>query len=218
MIRADLHLHSKYSDGKSSLDEIVKKALSEGFDLIALTDHVRKDSKWVGDYINEIIQLQKLYKDKIKILIGVEVKALNQNGDLDIDKKHIKSLDLILGSVHRIPINKNEASSISIDKVWYKTTLGLINNEIVDIVAHPLAKVTSGEVKITKEKFKTLLRKFEQKNKYFEINQRYPLDKKYLDILYKSNVKLSFGSDRHSVTEDILDWDLVEKNQFMEVS
>ena len=40
MLRVDLHLHSLYShDGRSSLEELVKRALECGLDRIALTDH-----------------------------------------------------------------------------------------------------------------------------------------------------------------------------------
>ncbi|MGP0073996.1 MAG: PHP domain-containing protein [Bryobacteraceae bacterium] len=35
----DLHTHSTYSDGKSTIDEIVEHAAELGYEYIALTDH-----------------------------------------------------------------------------------------------------------------------------------------------------------------------------------
>lgn len=38
-MRADLHMHSYYSDGTFSIEELLNKAKSKGLDVIALTDH-----------------------------------------------------------------------------------------------------------------------------------------------------------------------------------
>lgn len=39
MIKADLHLHTRYSDGSNTVDEIVQKAVTAGLSHIAITDH-----------------------------------------------------------------------------------------------------------------------------------------------------------------------------------
>ena len=38
-MRADLHLHSVYSDGLYTPDEICFRAVKEGVELISITDH-----------------------------------------------------------------------------------------------------------------------------------------------------------------------------------
>ena len=40
MMKADLHIHSKYSfDGEKSVDDIIDMALDKKLDFIAITDH-----------------------------------------------------------------------------------------------------------------------------------------------------------------------------------
>lgn len=61
----DLHLHSYYSDGIYSPEELIKRAKKEGFFIISLTDHFTLDG------INEAIKIGKKYK--IKVIPGVEI-------------------------------------------------------------------------------------------------------------------------------------------------
>ena len=77
MILQDMHLHTNYSDGKNSPEEMIRAAISLGISNICFTDHVRKDSLWVADYINELESLKSKFKDKIRIDIGVEAKVLD---------------------------------------------------------------------------------------------------------------------------------------------
>ena len=39
MIKADLHIHSSYSDGSDSIEELAKKINSSDIDIVSLTDH-----------------------------------------------------------------------------------------------------------------------------------------------------------------------------------
>ena len=40
-LRGDLHLHTNYSEGRDSLETMVKKAEAMGYEYIAVTDHSR---------------------------------------------------------------------------------------------------------------------------------------------------------------------------------
>ncbi|MDD5455272.1 MAG: PHP domain-containing protein, partial [Candidatus Ratteibacteria bacterium] len=63
---ADLHLHTVYSDGEYTPDSIVKKAVSENFRAIAITDH---------DSVEGISHVLESAKEKIEIIPGVELSA-----------------------------------------------------------------------------------------------------------------------------------------------
>ncbi len=83
MIYADLHSHSRYSDGLLDIDELLKLAKSSGLKVLALTDHDKFDH---FDLVK--VKAQKIGIDLVK---GVEMSCY----DYDVDKKvHILALFL----------------------------------------------------------------------------------------------------------------------------
>ena len=75
MKKIDLHIHSVYSDGANTIEEIVKVAIKNRFDIIGISDHsytqfdqsycIKKDD--IVKYFDEIATLKKKYSDKINI-------------------------------------------------------------------------------------------------------------------------------------------------------
>lgn len=64
MLKTDLHLHTRFSDGSDTVREVVKKAVSAGLDIIAITDHFIPPEEAL------LAALEKEYK--IRILPGIE--------------------------------------------------------------------------------------------------------------------------------------------------
>jgi len=65
--RADLHVHSNYSDAKQSISEIIDYASRIGLDIVAITDH---------DTIKGALEAQKIVKErklKLQIIVGEEI-------------------------------------------------------------------------------------------------------------------------------------------------
>jgi len=85
--KINLHIHSNYSDGSNSIEDILKKALESGFDYIAITDHFT--DTWKANiiptldnkekilmYTNEISEFQKVLKSEnssLRLFSGIEV-------------------------------------------------------------------------------------------------------------------------------------------------
>ena len=57
-IKGDLHVHSTWSDGGSSIEEIVKKAMAMGYEYIAITDH-SQGLKIAGGLNKEELRLKR---------------------------------------------------------------------------------------------------------------------------------------------------------------
>lgn len=101
MIASTYHTHSTYSDGKSSLEEMIKSAIDCGMKEIGFSDHAPMPfcCEWsireqdVSNYINEIQALKEKYKDKITIYLGIEQ---------DYYSTKPRSYEYILGSVHYV--------------------------------------------------------------------------------------------------------------------
>ena len=104
-IRGDLHVHTRWSDGRAEMEDMVAEAVRLGYEYIALTDHspsVRvaygMSNEKLLDYIRAIDALQKKVPH-IKILKGSEVDIL-VDGSLDYPDELLAQLDLVNVSVH----------------------------------------------------------------------------------------------------------------------
>ena len=101
MIVSTYHTHSTYSDGKNTLEEMVKAAIDCGMKEIGFSDHAPTPfyCEWsvraqrLNDYVKDIQELKEKYKDQIKVYLGIEQ-----------DYYSIEPLDYeyILGSVHYV--------------------------------------------------------------------------------------------------------------------
>ncbi|HPZ75142.1 MAG TPA: PHP domain-containing protein, partial [Candidatus Pacearchaeota archaeon] len=98
-----MHLHSNYSDGQNTLEEVIICAISLGINKICFTDHVWKTSEWVEDYLNEIEYLRIKYQTNIDIIAGVEAKLLNLDGEIDLDDSLYNKKVRVVAAIHRIP-------------------------------------------------------------------------------------------------------------------
>ena len=135
-IRGDLQMHSKYSDGKNSIKDMVGKAKNLGYDYIAITDHVGSlqianamDNKTIKKQWTEI---DKLNKGNFKIFKGAEVD-IKGDGLLYIDDEIIKKLDIVLVSIHH-KFKMNE-------KNMTERICKALENKYVNIFAHPLTRM-----------------------------------------------------------------------------
>ncbi len=74
--RADLHLHSIFSDGQDEPAELVRKASQKGLSVISLTDH---------DTINGVSEAVKAGEEfKIEVIAGAELSTMFHNLDIHI--------------------------------------------------------------------------------------------------------------------------------------
>ncbi len=104
-IKGDLHVHSRWSDGGSSIEDIVLKARGLGYEYIAITDHsqglkiaggLNKDELKLKR--KEIEKLNKKHKG-VRILFGAEVD-IDSEGRLDYPDDILKEMDVVIGAIH----------------------------------------------------------------------------------------------------------------------
>jgi DNA polymerase (family X) len=104
-IRGDLHMHSTWSDGRDSIDQMVFAAVQLGYEYVAITDHSERSlasRQLVGDDIprqrREIEKVRARAK-RIEVLHGVEVDIM-PDGSLDFDDEQLAGFDIVLASLH----------------------------------------------------------------------------------------------------------------------
>ena len=96
----DLHTHTNFCDGKHSPEDMVLSAIEKGLDTIGILAHsyteFDKDcsigEERQSEFISEVNRLKEKYKDKIKVLCGVEVDYYATSV--------ADGYDYILGSLH----------------------------------------------------------------------------------------------------------------------
>jgi putative hydrolase len=99
-LHADLHVHSKYSDGRGSLRDNVEAAGTLGLERLGLVDHVRAESSWVPAFGAAVEELRA--ETSMELVCGVEAKILDQAGLLDLPPD-LTGVQRIVAADHRFP-------------------------------------------------------------------------------------------------------------------
>lgn len=83
MFTADLHNHTIFSyDGSNTPEEIIENAANHGVDLIGITDHQFSIGRGLPEYFRYIQHCKVKYRDKIKVLCGLEIGTRPKPDDL----------------------------------------------------------------------------------------------------------------------------------------
>ena len=104
-IRGDLHMHSTWTDGTATIEEMAAAAKTRGLKYIAITDHSKRVTM-VGGLDGRRLRQQWAEIDKfnerlrgITVLKGVEVDILERGG-LDLPDDVLAEADWVVASVH----------------------------------------------------------------------------------------------------------------------
>ncbi|MGC8777641.1 MAG: DNA polymerase/3'-5' exonuclease PolX, partial [Candidatus Caldatribacteriaceae bacterium] len=104
-IRGDLHVHSSWSDGMVSIEEMAEAALKRGYEYIAICDHTQSLAVASGLTPEEIRERQKeieRWNRKAKnlyLLNGVEANILS-DGSIDFPDSELATLELVVAGLH----------------------------------------------------------------------------------------------------------------------
>lgn len=133
-IKGDLHVHTNWSDGGNSIEEMLKAAQEMGYKYLAICDH--SQSLKVAGGLSEdklLEQIEKIKKLNIKykdfdILAGSEVD-IKADGSLDYPDELLGKLDIVVAAVHtRFKMPRQEMT---------RRIIKAIQNPYVNILAHP---------------------------------------------------------------------------------
>lgn len=133
-LRGELHVHSNWSDGHASIEEMALAAKKLGLTYLVITDHSRSLGVAGGLSIErlweqkaEIVQVQDKLGNKIRLLHGSEVEIL-ADGSLDYPDGVLEQLDVVFASLH---------SSLRQSREKITTRfLSAIENPHVDFIGH----------------------------------------------------------------------------------
>ncbi len=195
-IKGDLHAHSTWSDGGSSIEEIVIKARELGYEYIAITDHSQGlkiagglNARELDLKRKDIEKLNKKYKD-IKILFGSEVD-IDSDGNLDYPDSVLREMDVVIAAIHA----GFKQSSASITKRIIKAC----QNKYISIIAHPTGRLW-GSRDAYDMNFEEVFKAAKDTNTALEINsfpQRLDLNDVNSRMAKEAGVKIVINTDSH---------------------
>ena len=136
-IRGDLHMHSTWSDGAHTIEEMVRACQERGYEYCAMTDHSRStrvagglDAAAFTKQWEEIARVRQRL-DGFALLAGVELDIL-PDGSLDLPDAVLEHFDIVLVSVHsRLDMPKAQMT---------QRVLKALSHPAVDILAHPTGR------------------------------------------------------------------------------
>ena len=137
-IRGDLHMHTTWSDGKYSAEEMVEASRKRGYKYIALTDHSKSlgvagglSDKDLMKHTEECRALDAKYPD-IRVLAGTEVD-IRQDGTLDYSDELLAKLDFVVASLH---------SGFKQDRATLTArVVRAMQNPYVRVIGHPTGRL-----------------------------------------------------------------------------
>ena len=197
-VLADIHVHSSWSDGANSIEEIVHAARKINYSYIAIADHSQSLKVAGGVSISELKKKKKEIERINKglkgfyVLYATEVD-IDSEGKLDYPDRVLAEFDLVIAAIHT-GFKQSKA----------KLTQRLIKacqNRYVHIIAHPTGRLWGARDAYELD-FDQLLSVCRQTNTALEINA-FParLDLNDLNARHAkvSGVRLAISTDAHTI-------------------
>ena len=188
MIKSDFHVHTEFSgDCSIKLEKQIESAINCGLEYICITDHCdlnlysRKECALdIANYTNEINNIKEKYKNKIRVLLGIEMGLVSEL------KEQINTIiknydfDFVIGSQHAVDgmdicYNMDKYFKDKTDKKAYRQYFKAILENVkifdnYDVYGHLDYVVRYGQ----------------NKNKYFNLNDYKDLIEELLKIIIKN--------------------------------
>jgi len=197
-IKGDLHMHTTWSDGAHSIEEMVEACRARGYQYLAITDHsqyLKVANGLTRERLlrqkEEIKKLNQKYDD-ILILSGIEMDIL-PDGTLDYDDELLAEMDFVIASIH-------SAFSQPREKIMERLKTAL-ENAHVDLIAHPTGRKI-GRREGYDVDVDLLIQLAKETNTALELNanpNRLDLAAEYLRKAQENGVKILINTDAHQL-------------------
>jgi DNA polymerase (family 10) len=197
-IRGVLHCHTHYSDGKSSIADMVRGAQARGWSYIGISDHSAAAFYASGLSREKVLaqfeEIDALNADTkgFRVLKGIEADIL-ADGRLDYDAELLAQFDYVIGSIH---------SRFGMDgPAMTERVLRALDDPFLTILAHP-----TGRLLLSREPYAidvdAVIEKAADVGVAVELNadpHRLDLDWRHLIEAKRRGATVALGPDAHSV-------------------
>lgn len=203
-IKGDTHVHSKWSDGTATLEELARCGDQLGYEWIIVCDH-SKGLGVAGGLDEEKLRRRNAEIDAInaserytcRLLKGVEVEV-RKDGTLDLNDDILTECNYVIAAVHSSLDNVAEALS---------RALKALAHPLVHALAHPLGRQFRRREEGPLAPYFDQIAETARKNgKMLELNSdpgRLDLDEVHTRKAASLGVVITLGSDAHFVPEQL---------------
>ena len=137
-IHGDLHMHTRESDGRATLEEMAEAARAMGYEYVAITDHSKALAMANGMDEKRAIAFAHLVREMdqsglgLRVFSGIECD-IRRDGVMDLEDDALGELDLVIGSVHSY---MNQESSEMTDRL-----LRALECPHLRVLGHPTGRI-----------------------------------------------------------------------------
>ncbi|NIO15841.1 MAG: DNA polymerase/3'-5' exonuclease PolX [Deltaproteobacteria bacterium] len=200
MIQGEMHLHSDWSDGFHTLDEIARLMEERGFRYFCVTDHSKSLRIAGGLDENELLRQKEIIekvnsrKKGVTIFSGVEVDIL-KDGALDLKYSILRELDFVTGSIHSGLSQSRERATERI--------LAAMQTGVVDMIGHLTGRLI-GERAGYEVDVEKIIEEAARHNVVLELNahpKRLDIDDRTCRMAKAGGVKVAIATDMHHIDD-----------------
>ena len=202
-LRADLQMHTTYSDGTATLPVMAEAARDRGYRFVAVTDH-SKGLKIAGGMDEEELAEQGAHialvnrdleaeGSPLRVLRSIEMN-LSPEGEQDMDPDALSRLELVLGAFH---------SKLRTTEDQTERYLKALANPTFHVLAHPKCRMFNRRLGLSAD-WERVFAAAVENGKAVEIDahpNRQDLEVELLALAREAGVWISIGTDAHSVAE-----------------
>ncbi|PID21505.1 DNA polymerase/3'-5' exonuclease PolX [Sporosarcina sp. P3] len=200
LIRSDLHMHTTWSDGGHSIEEMVEACRAKGYSHLVITDHSHYLKVANGltperllKQIEEIRAVNAKYDD-IEVFCGTEMDIL-PDGKLDFEDEILEQLDFVIASIHS---SFNQPQEQIMERLH-----AACKNPHVHMIAHPTGRII-GQREGYNPDIEQLIKWASEYGKILEVNASpYRLDLRTEHIMQaiEAGVNIAINTDAHATEQ-----------------
>jgi DNA polymerase (family 10) len=199
-LRGDLHMHSTWSDGRNSIEEMVEACAARGYEYMVISDHSKAlsmvnglDAYRLSQQWKEIDEVRARHPE-IRVLRSMEVDILG-DGSLDLEDEMLAGLDIVLVSLHsRLDLPENQQT---------ERVLRALEHPAVSVFCHPTARIINRRKPVEMD-IEVVLRRAAELGVAVELNSsphRLDLKDTHLKLAKELGCKVMINTDSHRTRE-----------------
>ncbi|HEY4359647.1 MAG TPA: DNA polymerase/3'-5' exonuclease PolX [Bryobacteraceae bacterium] len=195
-MRGDLHMHTRESDGRATLEEMAEAARAFGYDYVAITDHSQAlamangmDEKRAIEFAHRVREMDQSGFG-LRVFSGIECD-IRKDGEMDLQDDALGELDIVIGSVHSY---MNQESAEMTDRL-----LRALECPHLRVLGHPTGRVLLHRDPFPFD-FEVVAAAAARKNVYLEINaspERLDLTASLIRAAKAKGCKFAISTDAH---------------------
>lgn len=202
----DFQMHTTWTDGQSSVREMIDSARAAGLAAMAITEHVNEASAWYPQFVADV-QAARADAGGMQVFYGAEIAAADFHGGLKAEPERIET-EIVLGVVHRYPkegggfwtfdeVKKEDAVALEL-----RALEGLAKGGRIDVLGHPGGTTFKKFGPFPYEWMEPAFIAARDHGVAVELNTKYLWDPAgALAVLRRVNPLVSFGSDAHRAAD-----------------